>query len=240
MEPTHVPQLSTWGFAQAGLRPGEHSGHRGSPPSRGLQSLWHVDRGQGHQVGSRPSDGRHRGLEFVCLPPFLSVQAVTHPGPQPTSLQVRRPELTQAKFRFLSEEAGRAAWGPGGEAIPQLFLLRRKAGFQRNSWEPLASCLSTKPHSSRGSGGTDRHPPESPEHRAAPKEPRARPHLRSPSGVEPVRCGQAKKTWLAIRPQNPKDRKLPSGEETQTQGRMWPFRPSETPTPTKVWPITPA
>lgn len=114
MEPTHVPQLSTWGFAQASLRPGEQSGHRGSPPSRGLQSLWHVDRGRGHWVGSRPSDSRHRGLAFVCVPPFLSVQAVTHPGPQLPSLQVRRPELTQAEFRFLSEEAGRATWGSGG------------------------------------------------------------------------------------------------------------------------------
>lgn len=131
-------------------------------------------------------------------------------------------------------------WGGRRGDIPQLFLLRRKAGFQRNSWESLASYLPTKPHSSRGSGRTDRHPPESPEHRAAPKEPPAPPNLRSPSGVEPVRCGQAKKTWLAIRPQNPKDRKLSSGEETQTQGRMWPFRPCETPTPTKVWPPTPA
>lgn len=86
VEPTHVPQLSPWGFTQAGLRPGEQSGHRGSPPSRGLQSLWHMDRGRGHRVGSRPSDVRHRGLEFVCVPPFLSVQAVTHPGPQPPGL----------------------------------------------------------------------------------------------------------------------------------------------------------
>lgn len=86
VEPTHIPQLSPWGFTQAGLRPGEQSGHRGSPPSRGLQSLWHMDRGRGHRVGSRPSDVRHRGLEFVCVPPFLSVQAVTHPGPQPPGL----------------------------------------------------------------------------------------------------------------------------------------------------------
>ena len=80
---------------------------------------------------------------LVCVPPFLSVQAVTYLGPQPPGLQARRPELTQAEFRFLSEEVGRAVWGSGGRRgdIPQLFLLRKKAGFQRNSWKPPAPHL---------------------------------------------------------------------------------------------------
>lgn len=168
--------------------------------------------------GSRPSR-RHRGLELCLCASYLSVQAVTYLGPQPPGLQARRPELTQAEFRFLSEEVGRAAWGSGGGVgIPQLFLLRRKAGFQRNSWEPLALHLPPSPTAPEEWVGlmlthlkalSTGQPPRS--------------HSAPPSQVSSwsVTCEgvvRQSRPGLAIQPRNPKDRNLPSGEETQAQG----------------------
>lgn len=158
------------------------------------------------------------------MPPYLSVQAVTYLGPQPPGLQARRPELTQAEFRFLSEEVGRAAWGSEGTGTSlSCSFSGGRLDSQRNSWEPLATPPPAKPtapevrvglmltHLKALSTGS-------------PKEPPAHPRRVSSWSVTcEVWSGKAD-LRLAIQPRNPKDRNLPSGEETQAQGGCGPPR----------------
>ena len=69
VEPTHVLRLSTWGFAQAGPRPGEQSGHRGPLPQGACRrsGTW-TEAGAPRQAAGPQAAAPWPGAWSVCLP----------------------------------------------------------------------------------------------------------------------------------------------------------------------------